>query len=61
MKLEPLSAHERILMIDIIRGFGLFGIFLVNMPAFHSPVIVQRAEETGMDFWLDVFFNCLLK
>jgi len=29
--------QNRILQLDIIRGFALLGIFLVNMPSFHSP------------------------
>ncbi|MGJ7919538.1 DUF418 domain-containing protein [Neobacillus sp. LXY-4] len=30
---------ERIISIDIIRGFSIFGIFLVNMMDFHSPLL----------------------
>lgn len=34
---EPISARERILEIDILRGFALFGILLVNMASYgHS-------------------------
>lgn len=55
MKSAPVSAQDRILTIDMIRGFALFGIFLVNMPSFHSPMI-QEIEETGLDFGLDLFF-----
>ncbi|WP_318505133.1 DUF418 domain-containing protein [Bacillus sp. T3] len=31
--------NERILSIDIIRGFSILGIFLVNMMSFHSPLL----------------------
>ena len=55
MKSAPVSAQNRILTIDMIRGFALFGIFLVNMPSFHSPMI-QEIEETGLDFGLELFF-----
>lgn len=61
MKSVPLAAHERIVTIDIIRGFALFGIFLVNMPSFHSPVFMQRPVETGLDFWIDLFFQLFIQ
>ncbi|UQD51371.1 DUF418 domain-containing protein [Bacillus methanolicus] len=31
--------QERILSLDIIRGFAILGIFLVNMISFHSPIL----------------------
>ncbi len=36
-KLNPISVSERIQLIDIIRGFAIFGIYLVNMQDFYSP------------------------
>lgn len=30
---------DRMLSIDILRGFAIFGIFLVNMPSFHTPLL----------------------
>lgn len=30
---------DRILSIDILRGFSILGIFLVNMPSFHTPLL----------------------
>ncbi len=62
MKSSPVLGNDRIVSIDIIRGFALLGIFLVNMPAFHSPDFMMQmygggdAEHTGVDYWLDVFF-----
>ncbi|WP_273129325.1 DUF418 domain-containing protein [Bacillus weihaiensis] len=52
---------NRIVSIDIIRGFALFGIFLVNMPAFHSAEFMRmiygvEREVDGADYWLDLFF-----
>ncbi|KAB2337171.1 DUF418 domain-containing protein [Cytobacillus depressus] len=35
--LSPVSERERILSLDMIRGFAILGIFLVNMLSFHSP------------------------
>lgn len=37
MKLEPVALDERVEAIDLMRGFALLGILLVNMLAFHSP------------------------
>lgn len=61
MNYSPISGKDRMVTIDVIRGFALFGILLVNMPSFHSPVFMksvygQESNYTGMDYWLDVFF-----
>ncbi|RNF38144.1 DUF418 domain-containing protein [Planococcus salinus] len=37
MKLQPVALNERIEAIDLMRGFALLGILLVNMLTFHSP------------------------
>ncbi|WP_232700039.1 DUF418 domain-containing protein [Brevibacillus daliensis] len=34
MKLQPVSNKERIVSLDIIRGIALFGIMLINVPAY---------------------------
>lgn len=36
-KLAPISEGERLDVIDVIRGFAILGIFLVNMQDFNSP------------------------
>ncbi|WP_404328594.1 hypothetical protein [Mesobacillus maritimus] len=66
MNNSPITGKDRILTIDIIRGFALFGIFLVNMPAFHSPVFMksfygQGVEYSGIDYWVDVFFSLFVE
>lgn len=66
MNNSPITGKDRILTIDIIRGFALFGIFLVNMPAFHSPVFMksfyrQGVEYLGIDYWVDVFFSLFVE
>lgn len=43
----PLPAHERIAIIDILRGFALFGILLVNMALFKAPAISQASATTS--------------
>ena len=37
MKVQPTELHERVVAIDMMRGFSLLGIFIVNMLAFHTP------------------------
>ncbi|WP_239457140.1 DUF418 domain-containing protein [Planococcus versutus] len=37
LNLQPISINERVKAIDLMRGFALFGILIVNMLAFHSP------------------------
>jgi uncharacterized protein len=36
--LQPVQLHERIHLIDILRGFALLGILLVNMHLFSHPI-----------------------
>ncbi|MBS3680881.1 DUF418 domain-containing protein [Ornithinibacillus massiliensis] len=65
MENSPISSKERIVTIDIIRGFALFGIFLVNMPSFHSAIFMKsmygvEPVYTGLDYWLDVFFTLFI-
>jgi uncharacterized protein len=34
---SPVSENERIESMDVLRGFALMGILLINMPAFAMP------------------------
>ena len=38
MNLQPVSLNERVKAIDLMRGFALLGILIINMLAFHSPL-----------------------
>ncbi|MBP7745568.1 MAG: DUF418 domain-containing protein [Phycisphaerae bacterium] len=40
----PIGADERIMVVDVLRGFALFGILLVNMAFFTSPVYIVMLE-----------------
>ncbi|USG68216.1 DUF418 domain-containing protein [Brevibacillus ruminantium] len=62
MHSTPTPLEDRINELDIIRGFALFGIFLVNMPGYMFPELfssLQRfPEHTGsVDFWLRMFLD----
>nr|WP_244093927.1 DUF418 domain-containing protein [Jeotgalibacillus sp. R-1-5s-1] len=36
--IQPLEQQGRIQALDVMRGFSLLGIFIVNMISFHSPI-----------------------
>ncbi|MBN8252269.1 DUF418 domain-containing protein [Priestia flexa] len=50
MKGSPIKPSERIIMLDVIRGFALFGILLVNMPAFHSPNFINQLYSVDVPY-----------
>jgi len=60
--LAPISSGDRIEIIDIIRGFAILGIFLVNMGDFHSPWLYLEVGklwtspiDIGADIFVDIF------
>ena len=46
----PLAASERIAALDVLRGFALLGIFIMNMPGFSHSIF---AAPTPPQTWLD--------
>jgi uncharacterized protein len=48
----PVSPSERILALDVIRGFALLGIFVMNMPGFNTSFF-QGADGTHLwpEWW----------
>ncbi|WP_164985284.1 DUF418 domain-containing protein [Ammoniphilus sp. CFH 90114] len=66
MKSKPVVQNDRIISLDILRGFALFGILIVNMPAFHSPTILQdyymiQYAYEGVDKYLRLFFDLFVQ
>jgi uncharacterized protein len=45
---DPLPVNERIATLDIVRGFALLGMLIVNMPGFSMSFF---AEADGSDLW----------
>jgi len=46
----PLAAGERIAALDVLRGFALLGVFIMNMPAFsHSLFAVPEVPPRLLD------------
>jgi len=49
----PVQPGERIQLIDIVRGFALFGILLVNMEMFHQSFLSFAYGLNPPTHWLD--------
>lgn len=56
---QPVAANERIATLDVLRGFALFGILLMNMEAFSGPLDMSFTgidpHWQGGDYWADAF------
>ena len=48
---EPVSVNERILTLDVIRGFALLGIFIMNMPWFSTSFFVRLDGARAFPEW----------
>ncbi|MBS4193627.1 DUF418 domain-containing protein [Lederbergia citri] len=59
--LEPIRLEERIHSLDVLRGFSLLGILLINMISFHSPFSYYNPyewwqyDDATVYMWLDIF------
>ncbi len=58
--------QNRILQLDIIRGVALLGIFLINMPSFHSPQFMYSffglsQSYTEFEKGLAIFLNLFIE
>ncbi len=38
MSYAPITQTERIVLVDVLRGFALLGILMVNMPYMYEPM-----------------------
>lgn len=62
---SPLASHKRLEWIDAARGFSIFGIFMVNVPAFHAPFFLYGGGELYwsseldriIQSFIDIFFQ----
>lgn len=61
----PVTAAERIQAMDVLRGFALLGILLMNIEAFVSPVLAAITGLdpmlTGADRWTDALIYILVQ
>ncbi len=53
----PLQESKRIVSIDILRGLAILGIFLVNMPSFHSPLLYIDGAERWAGGWDGILYR----
>ncbi|MCS6962969.1 hypothetical protein [Thermoflexus sp.] len=51
--ITPVQQAERIQIVDILRGFALFGILFVNMPAFSQPFQALLFPMSPAALWYD--------
>lgn len=52
---SPIASNERIVALDVMRGVALFGILMVNMAMFHTPVhadLLNQPVEQGVHRWV---------
>lgn len=59
-KLTPITVQERLVVIDVIRGFALLGILLVNMQDFSSPWLYIEPSQlwnSSLDRYTDIFID----
>lgn len=54
-QLKPTTEQNRINHIDMIRGFAILGIFMVNIGAFSAPYFLHGSGETAWDSPLEQF------
>ncbi|WKA53752.1 DUF418 domain-containing protein [Planococcus shixiaomingii] len=64
MKLQPVTLNERVEAIDMMRGFSLLGILIINMLTFHSPLsyvnpytYYTRPFDTEVYGFIDIFIQ----
>ncbi len=41
---QPVQRQERVEILDLLRGFALLGIFMVNMPLMNAPFLTEMGE-----------------
>lgn len=66
MNLSPVSEGDRIHQLDVIRGFALLGIVLVNMPTFLHPMLFLPVEALPVQYsrtdeWIRLLFNMFIQ
>jgi hypothetical protein len=48
---QPLQLNQRVEFLDLLRGFALLGIFIVNMPLMNAPFVTEMGKFT---IWTDL-------
>lgn len=58
--LQPITSSKRIDLVDALRGFAIFGIFMVNMPGMFKPAVELIMLPTLGNGTLDVIAHSLI-
>jgi Predicted membrane protein len=64
LPLQPLAAAQRITTLDVLRGFALFGILLMNIETFVGPFELAQGinpQWQGLDRWADALVFVLVQ
>ena len=65
VELAPVAARERIEVMDVLRGFALLGILLMNMEGFVGPIMESltgvNPRFRGADRWVDTAIYILVQ
>ena len=63
--LSPIAVTERIEAMDVLRGFALLGILLMNIEAFVGPLMESvtgiNPRFSGPDRWMDAAIYVLVQ
>jgi uncharacterized protein len=57
----PITASERVHVADVLRGFAVLGILLVNMRYFNTPIQLELVGEPVWSRPIDVVFTSLVQ
>lgn len=57
----PVGLKDRIVLLDILRGFAIFGILMVNMQIFYQPIILVQLGYAEPITTADHFSNIFIK
>ena len=62
--LRPIASSERITALDVVRGFALIGIFLMNIEWYSRPIAELGGlptNATGADWWAGYLIYVLVQ
>lgn len=61
-RLDPIAAQDRIALLDVLRGFALYGVLLANTAAwFSGRAFLAKEAFTARSTWLDELAGFLIR